>query len=52
MILSEVYKEIFERNSFILPWHGVIKKPLKNQRLFCGEYRIRTDDLLHAMQAL
>jgi hypothetical protein len=28
------------------------KKTRTNVRVFCGEYRSRTDDLLHAMQAL
>ena len=29
-----------------------MKKQPKVGCFFCGEYRIRTDDLLHAMQAL
>ena len=28
------------------------KRAMLFASLFCGEYRIRTDDLLHAMQAL
>ena len=28
------------------------KKSRRSRDIFCGEYRARTDDLLHAMQAL